>query len=187
MELKRTLAEPSMHECVLTHDLERRTGVSTLDIATRLLDFGVQPPTIYFPRWWCTARRWLSRPRPRAAILSMSSCGRWGRFTPRRSQSRRRYSTSTAQPTALIRCRTDREKISRPLSSYNSRSLCAERSGFPALPGFASPKAGIPPVDVPAIRSRSSATGRPFFASMYSRIIVGMMPRGSLHRRLRES
>ncbi len=42
-------AEPTMHECVLTHDLEQRTGVTTLDIAKRLLDFGVHPPTIYFP------------------------------------------------------------------------------------------------------------------------------------------
>jgi glycine dehydrogenase subunit 2 len=38
-----------MHECVLTHDLEDRSGVSTLDIAKRLLDFGIHPPTIYFP------------------------------------------------------------------------------------------------------------------------------------------
>jgi glycine cleavage system P protein (glycine dehydrogenase) subunit 2 len=42
-------AEPSMHECVLTHDLERRADVSTLEIAKRLLDFGIHPPTIYFP------------------------------------------------------------------------------------------------------------------------------------------
>jgi glycine dehydrogenase subunit 2 len=42
-------AEPSMHECVLTHPLEKRAGVSTLDIAKRLLDFGIHPPTIYFP------------------------------------------------------------------------------------------------------------------------------------------
>src|SRR5579875_3112104 len=42
-------SEPAMHECVLTHDLEHRTGVSTLDIAKRLLDFGIHPPTIYFP------------------------------------------------------------------------------------------------------------------------------------------
>jgi glycine dehydrogenase subunit 2 len=41
--------EPSMHECVLTHDLEKRAGVNTLDIAKRLLDFGIHPPTIYFP------------------------------------------------------------------------------------------------------------------------------------------
>lgn len=41
--------EPSMHECVLTHDLEQRAAVSTLDLAKRLLDFGVHPPTIYFP------------------------------------------------------------------------------------------------------------------------------------------
>lgn len=38
-----------MHECVLTHDLERTVGVSTLDIAKRLLDYGMHPPTIYFP------------------------------------------------------------------------------------------------------------------------------------------
>ena len=42
-------AEPSMHECVLTHALEKGAGVSTLDIAKRLLDFGIHPPTIYFP------------------------------------------------------------------------------------------------------------------------------------------
>jgi glycine dehydrogenase subunit 2 len=42
-------AEPAMHECVLTHNLDQRTGVTTLDLAKRLLDFGVHPPTIYFP------------------------------------------------------------------------------------------------------------------------------------------
>src|SRR6202035_6168483 len=42
-------AEPAMHECVLTHNLDQSTGVSTLDLAKRLLDFGVHPPTIYFP------------------------------------------------------------------------------------------------------------------------------------------
>jgi glycine dehydrogenase subunit 2 len=41
--------EPTMHECVLTHDLEERSHVSTLDIAKRILDFGMHPPTIYFP------------------------------------------------------------------------------------------------------------------------------------------
>jgi len=41
--------EPSMHECVLTHDLESRANVTTLDLAKRLLDFGMHPPTIYFP------------------------------------------------------------------------------------------------------------------------------------------
>ena len=38
-----------MHECVLSHDLEKRANVSTLEIAKRLLDFGIHPPTIYFP------------------------------------------------------------------------------------------------------------------------------------------
>ena len=41
--------EPSMHECVLTHDLEKKAHVSTLEIAKRLLDYGIHPPTIYFP------------------------------------------------------------------------------------------------------------------------------------------
>jgi glycine dehydrogenase subunit 2 len=42
--------EPSMHECVLMHDLEGRVHVTTLDLAKRLLDFGMHPPTIYFPQ-----------------------------------------------------------------------------------------------------------------------------------------
>jgi glycine dehydrogenase subunit 2 len=42
-------AEPSMHECVLTHELERKAHVSTLEIAKRMLDYGMHPPTIYFP------------------------------------------------------------------------------------------------------------------------------------------
>ena len=41
--------EPSMHECVLSHDLEKRADVNTIEIAKRLLDFGIHPPTIYFP------------------------------------------------------------------------------------------------------------------------------------------
>jgi glycine dehydrogenase subunit 2 len=41
--------QASMHECVLTHDLEARAQVTTLDLAKRLLDFGMHPPTIYFP------------------------------------------------------------------------------------------------------------------------------------------
>ena len=40
---------PVMHECVLSdHDL-RDTGVTTLDVAKRLIDYGFHPPTIYFP------------------------------------------------------------------------------------------------------------------------------------------
>ena len=41
--------EPSMHECVLTHDLEKKAQVSTMEIAKRLLDYGMHPPTTYFP------------------------------------------------------------------------------------------------------------------------------------------
>lgn len=38
-----------MHECVFSGDWQKENGVSTLDIAKRLLDFGYHPPTIYFP------------------------------------------------------------------------------------------------------------------------------------------
>ena len=38
-----------MHECVLTSKKQNPQGVRTLDIAKRLLDYGVHPPTIYFP------------------------------------------------------------------------------------------------------------------------------------------
>ena len=38
-----------MHEFVLSGKAQKAQGVKTLDIAKRLLDFGVHPPTIYFP------------------------------------------------------------------------------------------------------------------------------------------
>ena len=38
-----------MHECVLTSKNQKPQGIKTLDIAKRLLDYGVHPPTIYFP------------------------------------------------------------------------------------------------------------------------------------------
>ena len=38
-----------MHECVLSAQSKRKKGVRALDIAKRLLDFGMHPPTIYFP------------------------------------------------------------------------------------------------------------------------------------------
>lgn len=41
--------EPCMHECIFTDRLQHKNGVSTLDVAKRLLDYGFHPPTIYFP------------------------------------------------------------------------------------------------------------------------------------------
>ena len=41
--------EPCMHECIFTDRLQHKHGISTLDIAKRLLDYGFHPPTIYFP------------------------------------------------------------------------------------------------------------------------------------------
>ncbi len=38
-----------MHEFVLSGSRQKKNGVRTLDIAKRLLDFGVHPPTTYFP------------------------------------------------------------------------------------------------------------------------------------------
>ncbi|MEM3833026.1 MAG: aminomethyl-transferring glycine dehydrogenase subunit GcvPB [Thermoprotei archaeon] len=41
---------PRKHECAISlKPLERETGVKTLDVAKRLLDYGLHPPTIYFP------------------------------------------------------------------------------------------------------------------------------------------
>ncbi|MDR3164584.1 MAG: aminomethyl-transferring glycine dehydrogenase subunit GcvPB, partial [Synergistaceae bacterium] len=41
--------QPSMHECVFNDASQRKSGITTLDIAKRLIDFGYHPPTIYFP------------------------------------------------------------------------------------------------------------------------------------------
>jgi glycine dehydrogenase subunit 2 len=41
--------EPCMHESVFTDKKQEAYGVTTLDIAKRLLDYGFHPPTIYFP------------------------------------------------------------------------------------------------------------------------------------------
>jgi glycine dehydrogenase subunit 2 len=38
-----------MHECILSGKLQKETGVRTVDIAKRLIDYGVHPPTVYFP------------------------------------------------------------------------------------------------------------------------------------------
>ena len=40
----------AMHEAVFTdREIENATGVKTLDIAKRLIDYGAHPPTVYFP------------------------------------------------------------------------------------------------------------------------------------------
>lgn len=38
-----------MHECIVTSKHQKAYGVTTLDIAKRLLDYGYHPPTVYFP------------------------------------------------------------------------------------------------------------------------------------------
>ncbi|MEM9293293.1 MAG: aminomethyl-transferring glycine dehydrogenase subunit GcvPB [Acidobacteriota bacterium] len=40
---------PSMHEVVFSDKTQQANGVSTLDIAKRLMDYGFHPPTVYFP------------------------------------------------------------------------------------------------------------------------------------------
>lgn len=41
--------EPCMHECVFTDKAQEGSGITTMDIAKRLIDYGVHPPTVYFP------------------------------------------------------------------------------------------------------------------------------------------
>ena len=41
--------EPCMHEFVLSGEKQHHQGVSTLDIAKRLMDSNCHPPTVYFP------------------------------------------------------------------------------------------------------------------------------------------
>ncbi len=40
---------PSMHEFVLSAEKQKKRGAKALDIAKRLLDYGIHPPTVYFP------------------------------------------------------------------------------------------------------------------------------------------
>jgi glycine dehydrogenase subunit 2 len=42
-------ARTCMHEVVISDKYLKATGVTTLDIAKRLLDYGFHPPTVYFP------------------------------------------------------------------------------------------------------------------------------------------
>ena len=47
-DLKNTF--PCMHEFVMSmEDLKEKTGVSAMDVAKALLDYGMHPPTMYFP------------------------------------------------------------------------------------------------------------------------------------------
>jgi glycine dehydrogenase subunit 2 len=52
-KLKGTFDKPyesdCMHEVVFSHKNQSATGVHTLDIAKRLIDYGFHPMTIYFP------------------------------------------------------------------------------------------------------------------------------------------
>jgi glycine dehydrogenase subunit 2 len=38
-----------MHECVFSDQNQQPTGITTLEMAKRLIDYGYHPPTIYFP------------------------------------------------------------------------------------------------------------------------------------------
>ncbi|MBI2083877.1 MAG: aminomethyl-transferring glycine dehydrogenase subunit GcvPB [Deltaproteobacteria bacterium] len=42
-------ATRNLHEVVFSDKKQKETGVTTMDIAKRLLDYGYHPPTIYFP------------------------------------------------------------------------------------------------------------------------------------------
>jgi glycine dehydrogenase subunit 2 len=40
---------PTLHECVFSDKFQKELGVQNIDIAKRLIDFGVHPPTMSFP------------------------------------------------------------------------------------------------------------------------------------------
>ena len=40
---------PSLHECVFSDKYQREHGIQNIDIAKRLIDFGLHPPTMSFP------------------------------------------------------------------------------------------------------------------------------------------
>ncbi|MBN2198672.1 MAG: aminomethyl-transferring glycine dehydrogenase subunit GcvPB [Candidatus Aminicenantes bacterium] len=40
---------PTLHECVFSDKFQKEHGISNLDIAKRLIDYGVHPPTMSFP------------------------------------------------------------------------------------------------------------------------------------------
>ncbi len=40
---------PTLHECVFSDKLQKEHGVANIDIAKRLIDYGVHPPTMSFP------------------------------------------------------------------------------------------------------------------------------------------
>ncbi|MDI6725748.1 MAG: aminomethyl-transferring glycine dehydrogenase subunit GcvPB [Smithellaceae bacterium] len=40
---------PCMHECVFTDQKQQVSGITTREMAKRLMDYGYHPPTIYFP------------------------------------------------------------------------------------------------------------------------------------------
>ncbi len=42
-------AGPCMHECLLTDKMQKESGITTLDIAKTLIEYGFHPMTIYFP------------------------------------------------------------------------------------------------------------------------------------------
>ncbi len=48
-DYKLVIQKPCMHEFVFSGLIDQSTGVKTLDIAKRTLDFGIHAPTIYFP------------------------------------------------------------------------------------------------------------------------------------------
>jgi len=41
--------QPCLHECVFSDKEQHAFGVSSLDMAKRLIDYGFHPPTVYFP------------------------------------------------------------------------------------------------------------------------------------------
>jgi glycine dehydrogenase subunit 2 len=48
-DYEKPYAADPMHEVIFSHKRQAKTGVHTLDIAKRLIDYGFHPMTVYFP------------------------------------------------------------------------------------------------------------------------------------------
>ena len=69
---RRTTGSACTSSCSRGAPMKRELGIRTLDLAKRLLDHGVHPPTVYFPLIVDEAVLW-SRPRPRPGRPSTAS------------------------------------------------------------------------------------------------------------------
>ena len=69
------MRSPLAHEFVLDlSEFKKHTGVSALDVAKSLIDYGMHPPTMYFPM---IVHDWVRADRTVFLQISLSA---WGNF-----------------------------------------------------------------------------------------------------------